>query len=257
MRISLSEIKWVFPIDPAYPWFDSFANNFYSPDVAFIVDIEDGKPNAYAFSSPHLSDLNNPIEIWGRATSLKGLLDGAFYLLKGKDFSPFQLHSLVNLNNGTTYRSFKDESEFITNPFREDSNNAIFNLEERGSIFSKFISSMVWLAKVDYKSRGLLQFLGFQGCTWIALYAVLDFMKTGGLTTKDIVALAGTTEAELRRFTHTANNFSAIGPLCRHGDLDQQPPSNPMSLSEAAEIILPSARKFLEKKVIDKILQLQ
>lgn len=255
MSMSPPKLKWAFPINPAYAWFENFADCFSSPDITFIVDIEDDKPNAYAFSSAHLSELRTPAEIWARAASLKAVLDGAFYLLHGKDFRPFRFHDLVSLSDGRSYHSVVDEYELIAPPFREDSSSWISSWESLKNPFNSFTSAMLWLAREDNRSRGLLQFLGYQGCTWIALYALLDFMKTGGLSAKEIAALSKTSEAEIKRFTHTANNFSAIGPLCRHGDLGQQPPSKPMLLSEAAAIVFPAAREFLEKRVLDMDLQ--
>lgn len=141
MSMSVPELKWAFPIDPAYSWFESFADQFASPDVVFIVDIEDDKPNAYAFSSPHLSELTTAAEIWARATSLKAVLDGAFYLLHGRDFRPFRLHDLVNLNDDRRYGMLVDEYEVIAAPFSDTSGNWISSWSSLRSPFRNFTSA--------------------------------------------------------------------------------------------------------------------
>jgi hypothetical protein len=251
MTQSVPKLKWAFMINPAYSWFESFADYFNSPDLSFIVDTEDDKPNAYVLSSPHFSELNNTAEVVERAVSLKAILDGAIYLMHGKDYRPFPLFDLVDLENDRRHGTHGSDFEVIAAPF--SSNSANWRCAQNP--FGNFAAAMLWLAREDESSRGLLQFLGLQGCTWIALYALLDFMKTGGLTVKEIAALAKTSETEIKRFTHTANNFSAIGPLCRHGDLGHQPPQNPMRLSEASAIILPAAREFLLKRISDLGLQ--
>ncbi|PQA79798.1 hypothetical protein C5F52_28350 [Limnohabitans sp. TS-CS-82] len=252
---SVPNLKWAFLIEPSYSWFESFADHFSSPDLAFIVDTEDDKPNAYALSSQHFNELTNAAEVIERAISLKAVLDGALYLQHGKDFRPFQLLDLVNLENDLRHGMPRGDYEVIAAPFSSNSANLITKWRSASNPFGNFVTTMLWLAREDESSRGLLQFLGLQGCTWISLYALLDFMKTDGLSAKEIATFSNTSEAEIKRFTHTANNFSAIGPLCRHGDLGQHPPRNPMRLGEASEILLPAAQKFLLKKISDLGLQ--
>lgn len=108
---------------------------------------------------------------------------------------------------------------------------------------------MLWLAREDEVARGMLQFMGANGCTWITLYGLLDFMRTGGMKVAQIAGVTGSTEADIKRFTHTANNFAAIGPLCRHGELGRQPPTVPMRLHEAATLLLPAVRVFLRDRL--------
>lgn len=255
MSQTMEQLKWAFLINPAYSWFESFVDQISSPDLVFIVDTEDDKPNAYALSSPHFNELTATTDVVRRAVSLKAVLDGAFYLNRGKDFFPFKLLQLVHLDDSCRYEFRENGYEVIAAPFSANSSNWISTWRSPRTPFNTFEAAMLFLAREDESSRGLLQFLGLQGCTWISLYALLDFLKTGGLSINEIAVLANTSEAEIRRFTHTANNFSAIGPLCRHGDLGQQPPKNPMRLTEAAEILLPATRKHLLQRIEDLGLQ--
>jgi len=44
-------------------------------------------------------------------------------------------------------------------------------------------------------------------------------------------------EAEVRRFTHTAQSPTALGDTARHGHEREQPPANPMPLAEARDLL--------------------
>lgn len=255
MTAAVPKLKWAFPIEPAYSWFESFENHFSSPDLVFIEETEDDKPNAYALSSPHFSELEDVSDVFERAISLKAVMDGALYLKHGRNFRPFPLTDVVDLDSDRRLHNTGAEYELIAEPFSPASAAWIPSWRSGASPFSSFVPKMLWMAREDKTSRGLLQFLGIHGCTWISLYAVLDFMKTEGLSIKRVAELANSTETEIKRFTHTANNFSAIGPLCRHGDLGQQAPNTPMRLAEAVSLLIPAALTFMVQRVSDLGLQ--
>lgn len=108
---------------------------------------------------------------------------------------------------------------------------------------------MMWLARFDSPSRALLQFLGFNGPTWITLYGLLDFMKNAGMSDADVANAAGSSVTQLKKFTGTANNFTVLGPFCRHGPKGWIPPANPMTLEDAAKLILPAAKRHLKNRL--------
>jgi hypothetical protein len=63
------------------------------------------------------------------------------------------------------------------------------------------------------------------------------------------IAKAGwATQAELDRFTHTANSAAAIGDDARHGHEKFQPPKNPMSLTEAKSLITGILTPWIDSK---------
>ncbi|MBD0310580.1 MAG: hypothetical protein ICV80_21520, partial [Microcoleus sp. T1-bin1] len=80
---------------------------------------------------------------------------------------------------------------------------------------------------------------------WINLYKVYEIVK------KD----AGKKKIEqwiikdkIRQFKHTANSQSAIGDDARHGVDHNDPPKEPMSLSEAKALIMTLLQKWLQWK---------
>lgn len=249
MNTPMPELRWQFQFNPAYAWFESFTNHFASPDVSIIVDYEDDKPPAFAWSSRHLTELNDERDVWERAIALKAIFDGAFYLRRGRDFTPSKLGFLydASLNRHCSYPGF--EIEGIASAFSSNAQAWICNWRSSVNPYTGFVSAMLGLAREDERSRGMLQFLGLNGCSWITLYALLDFMKSDGVTVVDIASMANSTTTEVNRFTHTANNYAAIGPLCRHGELGHQPPKNPITLDEASKLIIPATHQYLLNRV--------
>ena len=94
----------------------------------------------------------------------------------------------------------------------------------------------------------MLLFLGVNSPTWIALYALKDFIVKAGWDEEQTAAAAQVTAADIVRFRATANNFAAIGPLARHGELGWKPPSNPMKHEEATKLILNCVRAFFSSR---------
>jgi hypothetical protein len=84
--------------------------------------------------------------------------------------------------------------------------------------------------------------------TWYDLYKVLELIEQDYGGEKAFYALNWEPEAELRRFTHTANNVGALGLDARHARLDWTVPADPMSLAEATELI----RRLLERWLASK-----
>jgi hypothetical protein len=74
--------------------------------------------------------------------------------------------------------------------------------------------------------------------TWSRLYAVLDLVAHDERTGRRAgVERRGAVMPEVERFTWTANSVWAIGVDAPHGRLDRKPPSSPMSLEEATDLI--------------------
>ena len=108
------------------------------------------------------------------------------------------------------------------------------------------VARWIFLARHNDVAKHLLHFLGVNGITWISLYAALDFLRSNKA---EAAALANVDPSEIKRFTHTANNFAAIGPFARHGDLGKSPPKKPMPLDEASRLILAAVQGYFEQLV--------
>ena len=83
---------------------------------------------------------------------------------------------------------------------------------------------------------------------WSDLYKVLELIEQDCGGEKAFYALGWEPEAELRRFTHTANNLGALGLDARHARLDWTVPARPMSLADATELI----RRLMERWLASK-----
>ncbi len=252
----LPEFKWKLLINPGYSWFRSFAEDFSSPDLCFLEDVEDDRPPVFWLTSRHLAELTEPEDVYDRAYALKVILDGALHLGVGSLFGryhPFDLQELWSLSpDGRPERPHSaggEEPNFMAQPFSSNWRTWIPEWRDFESPFNRFESAMMWMARVDDLTRGMLQFIGANGVTWISLYGMVDFMRTSGKTPADIVTLAKSSKKKLDLFMRTANNFAAIGPFCRHGDLGDEPPKNPMKLEEARQIVFGATREFLEQRL--------
>jgi hypothetical protein len=95
---------------------------------------------------------------------------------------------------------------------------------------------IVDLADRDTGVRLALAFLALPP-TWHRLYAALDAVlgdrASGGIGG---VVRRGASRTEVRRFKHTANSVLAVGTEARHVELDRDPPTVPMTLSEAGDL---------------------
>jgi hypothetical protein len=103
------------------------------------------------------------------------------------------------------------------------------------------------LAGQHIKVQAVLAFLGGT-VTWHDLYAALEVIledeRTGGR--EGVTEWAGVSENRLRRFTRTANSYSAIGTAARHGPRFVAPP-RPLEMSQARALINEIARKWLDQ----------
>jgi hypothetical protein len=86
--------------------------------------------------------------------------------------------------------------------------------------------------------------------TWSRLYAVLDLVVQDERTDRRAgVERRGDVMSEVERFTWTANNVWAIGVDARHGRLDWKPPSSPMSLEEASDLIGRTVEAWIDELI--------
>ena len=80
---------------------------------------------------------------------------------------------------------------------------------------------------------------------WVNLYRILDHLRhaLGGIS--GIVEAGYATEADLKKFKHTANSYAAIGDSARHGADGSKPPADPMTFEEARTLIRSIVRRWL------------
>jgi hypothetical protein len=241
--MSTTEHRWAIRVAPNYSWFESMVEHMNSVDIGFLTDTYDAQPNQYALLSHHLDELDDPQEVADRAAALKALLDGSLYIQRG-DYAGLHTEALIDLRTGAQHGII--QGNVLADPFSPTWLNT--TVPRAYGDLSTPTERMIYMARDDVITRGMLSFLGVNGPTWITLYALRDYMKKGGWKDAAIAAAAGTTPNEVNRFTHTANNPAAVGPFARHGDQGHPLPKRVMTLDEAKQLMLSAAGKFLDER---------
>ena len=80
---------------------------------------------------------------------------------------------------------------------------------------------------------------------WVALYKVYEIIRASSQLRNALLA-AGLTDRDLRTFTHTANHPDASGLDGRHARSAQEPPTDPMPLERARELVSRLVRAWIE-----------
>lgn len=239
----MSGHRWAIPISANYSWFESFVERQNPVDIGFMVDTVDAQPNQYSIVSSHLDDLDDIDAAASRAVALISLLDGAMHLQDG-NYAGMYPREIMDLQ--ASGKRALEEGDAMTSPFSQ--------AQIAGKIpggcgdLIRPLERWVFMARHDALTLDMLRFLGVNGPTWITLYALKDYMKSGGWDEVKVAAAAGVTAKEVERFRHTANNPAAIGPFARHGNQGHKAPAKPMTLGEARKIILTAGGKFLDNR---------
>lgn len=228
-------------------WVDSLSYSLHGPDVAILRDEEDDRPPLFFFTSEHFNDLEPGPALASRAGALKTIFDGAMFLLEGVGFSPERLGDLIDFQSDQRRGAFGVAPG--VDPFSPSLLAAPMDARHRDRVADRLLEGALYISRSDLTVRGMLVMLGTHSVTFTSLYALRDFMNTHGMPDDQIAKAGGATKADLKLFTHTANNFAASGSAARHGDLGHQPPTTPMELAKASEIILKAARRFVSQRI--------
>jgi hypothetical protein len=104
------------------------------------------------------------------------------------------------------------------------------------------------IADSDEAARAALAFLSIAPPTWHSLYAALEIVlkdrRTGGREGPQ--QWANVSNGQIRRFTHTANSFKALGVRARHGS-EVDPPAEPMTLVDGREFVRSAVASWLDE----------
>jgi len=73
--------------------------------------------------------------------------------------------------------------------------------------------------------------------SWTDLYRLFEVIVDGAGGTTAITDEGWASQAQLKRFSHSANSVSAAGDSARHGVEPTVPPADPMSISEARSLV--------------------
>jgi len=234
-------LRWTFNMNVNHAWIGAFVDNYPGGDIVIISDHWDGSPTNYLWSSPHLNDLDDPAEIGSRAAALKAIYDGAMYVHRLGDYHVWPMERPIERHDVTLENL---ELRFPFEPFSEEWSSWMFETVE--DPHRNPVSLYLFLAHYSDVVKSMLLFLGANGPSWISLYALKDFMEQAGKKEADLAKAVGVPLSALQLFRATANNFAAIGPFARHGEVGWLPPKDPMRLVDATKLILRCAAAFLE-----------
>jgi len=109
----------------------------------------------------------------------------------------------------------------------------------------------VELASLGLKDRAVedaLRLFAHDASDWVGLYRLYEVIEADAGGRTDVVSKGWSTDADIRRFKHTANSRSAIGDLARHGSESTQPPKNPMRFEEADAFVKGILQAWLKEK---------
>ena len=99
----------------------------------------------------------------------------------------------------------------------------------------------------EYVARALRLSVGREQ-DWAKLYHLLEIVEVSVGGHKRITNAGWATKRQLDRFVRTANSPEAAGDAARHGRKQKQPPTRPMPLNDARELILRVVRQWIDAK---------
>ena len=98
----------------------------------------------------------------------------------------------------------------------------------------------------DTNVEKVLRLIAKDSNSWVGIYRIFEVIENdiGALTKYDWV-----TKTNIKRFTHSANSVTVSGDEARHGKETNEPPKNPMSISEAKAFISQIIHSWLNEKI--------
>lgn len=256
--------KYIFTVSNQTPLLlsQSHQNN---GDIIIVRDDEDDKPPHCFLTSPHLTELKEPSEIWTRALALLQIYNGSNNLVynPNREYETFGAQKITDLYIWDKYVKITPKNTFDILPSQPFDNNLINfplnkitdpddKLGKLKVVKSNRRTHAIYLSKSNDDVKNLLLQLG-NGLDWINLYCILDTIKYYSKLISDsfynsILTNANLTNDDIKAFTGTANNFGLIGLSARHGNLGWSTPARTADLKESQTTILKLVNSYLELK---------
>jgi len=207
--------------------------------------------------------------------------DGQNYVLTSDRFHPSDdartvrkdAEQMVELINGAS-RLALDATQSIcvgaAYRFRDDGTRDIFAFPEPGVIRFRAISPTFKVTRVggtvqefrpadpvtqwmslafsDDSVADVLRIISSGTLDWVNLYRIWEIIATNVGGIDGIASNNWATKTSIKLFKHTANSPGALGLDARHGTESTQPPSKPMTISEARSLINSIVHAWLRSK---------
>jgi hypothetical protein len=101
-------------------------------------------------------------------------------------------------------------------------------------------------ARQSAAARDALVLVGRQQPTWSELYLAFELVEAN--TGRQMFAAGWISRSDERLFSQTANSYTALGRQARHGKTTRNPPSAPMSLTRATELVRQLVGAWLKRE---------
>jgi len=215
------------------------AQCFTSPKLSILKE-----ENAYVLQSTELDSIEHADEALERAKELISLVSGAARLT---------IHAQRPLSVGNVARRIENGIEKVSVILKDE-------VMVRDSITATMISTdgtvethrrsdatpmMVTAALKSPQMARALRLYGSPPLDWKNLYCVYEIIEHASGGEKGLVQKDWAARNQIERFTRTANHPGAAGYGARHGVQSADPPSNPMTISEAIEFVGSLLRRSL------------
>lgn len=217
-------------------------NNNSTNHSFFWLEEHDNGTREFRFASSLLSNCQTPNEILSVAEQLTAVFQGIYTLLdRGRNTTAyFKLGDIYDHDNKIAIRKPKNieidkidlEFSSVVSTPENAPVNPVYILFEK-ICTEPFLLHLFFLLskKTDYK----------------LLYMIYDHIRYLLKNQGDNEFLKPY-KNHLNNFTHTANNYHALGYGARHGSTSNQPPAAPMSLADSKDLIFDIIGSLLAAK---------
>jgi hypothetical protein len=199
----------------------------------------------YVLTSPRFDELTDAAEVRRIAEEVLSFIN-ALGRLKWSEFQPVRLSDVE-------YEGPNGERSIFVALAGKASGRSKFTATVRradGTVVPEVapgeFNDWIAVASSDHLVERALTFLDGHTVTWSDLYRALEVVKAdaGG----NISRMGWASSTALDHFKHTANSYSVLGVLARHGRDRGGPPADPMSFGEARQLVFRTVRAWIDSK---------
>jgi hypothetical protein len=200
---------------------------------------------SYYAQSSELEVLSSEPEVRSKADEMLENVNGIGRMLDPQ-FRPIEIDAITETDSTGSrkhYMEFSEETRVRDKVMLEVVNADGTTEQSKGPSPAE---SQLAIAQLDAKVAKALRIFGSREHNWHNLSNIFEVVQSdvGGQITK-----AGwATQAEIDRFTQTANSVQAIGDDARHGHEKIPAPKNPMSLTEAELLITRILKNWIDSQ---------
>ena len=211
-----------------------WAERNFNDSYCNVVCEKHGIFSEYWLYSEIIEKLLDPKEVKNVAPKLLDYVNSILHFEK-EGFSPL---SYDNIKIGNTIYAYFEEHLSICDDcvFIQDGKEVDLDSEK--------INKMKICYQNDENAKDVLRLYFKKGSDFVNLYRVYEKIKSFGIKP---VAEGWITKTQESNFTNTANNPAASGYEARHGKSTGTPPSEPMTIAEAKQLLDSIINLYMEK----------